>query len=152
MDAEICRSEPFRVMGVQIRVNPMITDFEDLWHQFLAREAEVAAFSSKKVSYEAYFTTDQRDLVDCLAGMAVQGVEAAPEGLVLREVGGSEEAVFTSQMATIKDDWGAIFQEWMPASGYEPDSTFPEYERYVLDPGGGPPAVTIHIPIRQRRQ
>ena len=152
MDAEIRKSNPFKVMGVQVRVNPMITDFEDLWHQFLAREAEIAPFSPEKVSYEAYFKTDQRDLVDCLAGMAVQGVETPPEGVVLREVGGSEEAVFTSQMATIKEDWGAIFQEWMPASGYEHDSTFPEYERYVLDPGGGPPAVTIHIPIRRKLQ
>jgi predicted transcriptional regulator YdeE len=148
-EAELRRREAFTVMGIQVLVNPMATDYEAIWRQFELREAEIAPHSPRKVYYGVFFPTDQEGLDDHLAGMAVEGVTEAPEGLVRRTVPAAEEAVFACTMDTIGATWAAAFGEWLPAHGYEYDHPSPCYERYV--PGSqGPVAVTIHIPLRRK--
>jgi DNA gyrase inhibitor GyrI len=53
-------------------------------------------------------------------------------------------------METIGATWAAVFAEWLPAHGYEYDHPSPCYERYVPVPEGGPPTVSIHVPVRRQ--
>jgi predicted transcriptional regulator YdeE len=150
MEAELTDRAAFSVMGIQVRINPMAADYEAIWHQFLPREAEIAPSSSEPVYFGVFSPTDEEGQDDFIAGMAVTAVDAVPGGLVLREIGAAREAVFACTMATIGETWAGSFQDWMPANGYEYDHPRPCYERYVPDPAGGHPSVTIHIPIRPK--
>lgn len=127
----------------------MTADYQAIWAEFEGREAAIAPHSPQQVYYGVFFPTDQEGLDDHLAGMVVDGVSEAPEGLVLRDVPAAREAVFPCTMATIGATWASAFEEWFPAHGYEYDHPTPCYERYVPGPDGVP-TVSIHIPVRAR--
>ena len=140
------------VMGVQVRLdNPMAADYESIWQQqFGPRQPEIAPYSSEEAAYGVYFPTEQEGVDDFVAGMAVSGVEEAPEGLVLREVPAAHEAVFRSGLRDLGATWQCIFGEWLPTSGYEHAMGGAPFERFPPGCHEGTAPVTIHVPVRKR--
>lgn len=152
MNPEIRERAAFQVMGIQVRVNPMTANYQEIWgSQYAPREAEVAPFSPDKAHCAVYFCAGQGDgLVDLVAGMRVEGVSAAPEGLVLRQVPAAREAVFTATLDTIGPTWGRIYGDWLPNSGFERDDASADYEVYPPEFGPQGGTLTIHVPIRKK--
>ena len=121
--------DAFWVLGIQEGANPMEVDYPAFWARFTERAAEVQPLAIEPAGYGVYFPTGEEGLVDVFGGMAVAAGVKVPEGLVLREVPTAEYAVFECTLSTIGPTWGAIFSEWLPASGYEEDRPKPCFAR-----------------------
>lgn len=144
MEPQIVEKEGFIVMGVLSAEAHENDDFETPWNDFMSHDEKVKAHSTDGAYYGVNF--GEKGAMEYLAGMAVEGVEDAPQGLALREVPGGRYAVFGCTVATIHEAYENIFGEWLPASRYEHDAR-PDFERYGPDTTSGGDEVLIHIPI-----
>jgi predicted transcriptional regulator YdeE len=143
--------KPFTVLGVYQRLDPRTADWQDIWaNKFGARRAEIEPFATDDSVYGVYIESGEPGLDDFWAGMAVEGVEQAPEGLSLRRIGGCLEAVFECTIPTLGATWGHIHQEWLPASEYRHGCHEAGFERFPpgCDQAGTP--MTVHVPIVKR--
>ncbi len=147
MEPQIVEKETFSVMGVQ-SASPFETDdFGPIWEEYMAHHGKVEPYSTDGAHYGVTFPGDEEGGLEYLAGMAVEGVEGAPEGLVLREVQGGRYAVFGCTVEAIHDTYEHIFHEWEPPAGYEVDSSRVGFERYRHDAAEGEPSVSVYVPI-----
>jgi AraC family transcriptional regulator len=141
--------EPFRVMGIVARVKmggESAEQFRAIWAEFESRHAEIASYAADRCYYGVSLGPDEQGMIDYLAGMAVEGVVEAPEGLTAREISGADYAVFPCSLKTIGETYGSIFGEWLPESGFRPDPSAPSFEKYP--PAGDESSpVLIHIPV-----
>lgn len=143
--------EPFTVLGVKVRVNPMTADYRAIWGDLYGpHDDAVKPFSRDGCYYSVYFETEEEGKDDLVVGMAVEGVESAPEGLLLCQVPGGREAVFDCPVSAIGPTWHAIFEEWMPSSGYRHDCDSAGFECFPPGADRGEVPVTIHVPVRKR--
>lgn len=150
MDAKIVKRPGSYVLGIGARINPMEAEYGELWEkQFTPRHDEIKALATEDDYFGAYYGTEEEGMADFIAGMAVGELDQVPEGLVHREIPAGEYAAFECTMATIGPTWGAIYEQWLPESGYVEDETRPSLEQYPPDMGEGPDApVTILVPIK----
>ncbi len=149
MEPAISSKESFHVMGVAARGNPMTMDYEDIWtNQFMRHQDHVASVSTRPECYGVYFETDEENIVDMVAGMAVPAGTEAPEGLVVREVPAATCAVFDCTLSTIAQTWGQIMGQWLPGSGYAFDTPKPAVEIYPPGPCDMNAGVQICVPVR----
>jgi AraC family transcriptional regulator len=142
----------FRLLGVQIRGNPMETDYSHLWHDlYMPRIAELEAYALGHECYGAYFATDVQGIDDIMAAKEVGPDAPVPDGLVARDVPAASYAVFDCQVKSIGPTWHAIFGEWMPTSGYSFDDGKAALEVYrpaeVAEHADAP--VEIWVPVRK---
>jgi len=150
MQATIQERKGFTVLGILVTIDPMAADYNDIWrNQYEPRADEIRAHATDEACFGIYFDCGKPGMVDFVAGAPVAGVGAPPEGLVLREIGPCTEAVFECSMAAIGQTWGAIFGQWMPASGYRIDESRPCLERFAPGCHEGTVPVTIHVPVRK---
>ncbi|MBO7745701.1 effector binding domain-containing protein [Paenibacillus sp. MWE-103] len=93
-----------------------------------------------------------------LIGMEATDFDNVPEGLVCREFGEAEYAVFTTPKVpeqefspSIQNTWNAIFTEWFPHSGYE-HAGKPEFELYDerCGPGNELWEMDIYVPVKRK--
>ena len=150
MEPKLVSREAFTVMGVAVRGNPAKLDYNDIWmSQFMAREADIKPYSVDGAYYGAYFCTGQEGLVDMIAGMAVEGVSDAPEGLVMREVPAATYATFECTVGTIGPTWGTI-ERWLAEGEYEWDHSKSDFEYYPPETAGEASPVTIYVGVRRK--
>ena len=135
-------------MGVQERVNNNDPQFyHTLWmERYMAHDEQVKPLSTDKAYYSVYFAMDQQEY--CLDGMAVVAGAQAPEGLVQRHVAAGRYAAFDCTVKTIGQTWQAIFNAWLPGSGFEVPPDGSSFEHYPPDTEAGESPVTIYLPIR----
>jgi AraC family transcriptional regulator len=149
MEPQFVDRPAFTVLGVQVRLNPMTADYPAIWGRlFQPRAGEIQPLSLGDECYGIYFATDEPGMDDYVAGMAVPPGTQARMGFVVREVPAAHDAVFECTIATIAATWRAIFEEWMPKSGFEPDLSAPAMERYAAGCCEESSPVTIHVPVR----
>lgn len=154
VEPKIVQREEFTVLGVLVEnLSPdELGGFEEVWgERFMSYHDRIEPLSTDKAYYGVTFATEGGGTVNYLAGMAVAGVEEAPEGLVLRRIPAGKEAVFQATVATIHKAYHLIFGEWLPASAYELDVSMPGFERYPPGTSGVDSPVFIHVPVRERR-
>ena len=147
-----CHKDAFWVLGIQERANPMQVDYHAFWDLFEARAAEVQPIATEPAGYGVYFPTGQEGVVDVFGGMAVAPDASAPDGLVLREVPAADYAIVECTMGGIGPTWGAIYEEWLPSSGYEEDGPKPCFEHFPPGCHEGTAPVRIHLPVRKKGQ
>ena len=142
----------FTVMGICEAINPMDADYKAIWSSgFMPHVGTIAPHSTDGCYYGVYFMIPgEKQLVDMVAGMAVAGVDEAPEGLAIRDVPAAECVVFSCTVATIGQTWQHAYGVWLPASEYEEDDSHSCFECYPPDTTGDDSPLTIHIPIRKR--
>jgi len=153
MEPKIITLEAFKVMGPQIRMNPMTANYKDLWeNHFDPHQQLIEACAAHPGYYGVYFSTGERGMADFVPSMAVRDDSVAAPPLVIRDVRGGLFAVFECSMAEIGGVWGFIYGKWLPQSEeYEEDPDGVCFERYS---GGQDPAgmrVTIHMPLKKKR-
>lgn len=141
--------ESFTVMGISAHVKmggESPEQFGAIWAGFEARHAEIASYATGGHYYGVSFGPDGQGMIDYLAGMAVEDVVEAPEGLAVRKIPGADYAVFACSLKSIGETYGRIFGEWLPESGFRPDPSAASFEKYP--PAGDETSpVLIHIPI-----
>jgi predicted transcriptional regulator YdeE len=151
VEPQIVEKGTFAVMGVQ-SASPFETDdFETIWEEYMAHHEEVEPYSTDGAHYGVTFPGEEEGVLEYLAGMATEGVEEAPEGLVLREVPGGRYAVFGCTVAAIHDTYEHIFHEWQPPAGSEVDSSRVGFERYEPGTASGESPVSIYVPVTAPR-
>jgi len=153
MEPKIISRDSFVCMGTLTRVTPEGQNSETyglIWKTFESYHGEIKPHSADEAYYGVSFATDQEGVVDYFACMAVEGVAAAPKGLVIRELPAARYAVFECPLQAIGETYRHIFGEWLAQSPYEISAAAPAFERYPPE-GKEDAPVRIHIPIRERR-
>ena len=138
MEPQIISKPAFDLLGVSERIDPAHADYTAIWGRFEAHHAAVAAASVDPGYYGVCLACAEPGKIEYLAGMAVQGVAQAPEGLALRHIPAQQYAVFACTMGTISATYAAIYGQWLPASGYECDEPGADFEYYPPDMSGSP--------------
>lgn len=140
------------VMGVEAPCQFDGPDFfKALWSErFAPREAEIKPYSPDGGYYSLYYCAGVERGVQVVAGMAVEGVTAVPEGLVLVEAPAGRYAVVETDMAGLSTAWNELNEHWLVESPWERADT-PDIEYYPPSTGsGGEMPVLICIPVRER--
>lgn len=117
----------------------------NLWRKFMPRRKEIKhLISEDKYSLQIFgddfwATGDENTPFTKWAGMVVSSDDDIPPGMKALKLTGGTYAVFIHMgrsgdfPATLK----FILEDWMPRSGYEPDSSRPQYEvlgsKYIND-------------------
>jgi predicted transcriptional regulator YdeE len=153
MEPRIAKREAFSILGIGARIKPMEADYSAIWRgQYDPRHAEISAVSTGEACYGVYFQCGEPDFVDFVAGMVVPHDTAVLDGLVLREVPAADlEAEFDCRLDGIGATWGAIFQTWLPGSGYECAEDLSCFEEFPPSAGAPDSPVVIHVPLRAAR-
>jgi len=150
MDYAIVNKPGFALLGLMERFPYQEDDFEGIWQRFMAYEGQIHPLSVDKAYYGAYYPNNDKSM-DYLAGMWVENVQEAPEGLTLREVPEARWAVFECTVATIGQTYDTIFKEWLPTARYEQVGPNPDaFERYPPNTDSGDTPVLIHIKVRPK--
>lgn len=91
---------------------------------------------------------EEKGEFDYLAGMEVASADAAPEGADIWEIEAQTYAVFPTRLSDLMDTMKAIYETWMPSSGYR-RAPSPEFEFYgeQFDPDDRQSIMYIYIPI-----
>lgn len=89
--------------------------------------------------------------LEYLAGVQVDGFEALPPEIGRMRVPEQRYAVFIHRdgAAALRAAWDAIWQRWLPASGWRPADS-PDFERYDparFDPATGRGEIEIWFPV-----
>ncbi len=137
----------FRVMGLESRDAFANDDFDSVWQQYMAYHDAISPHSTDGAHYGVYYCEGTGEPVVYLAGMAVEDVEQAPDGVVVREVPGGRYATFGCTVATIHDTYEFIFHAWQPAPEHRIDESRPNYECYLPNCTSGESPVQIYIPV-----
>jgi predicted transcriptional regulator YdeE len=139
----------FQVAGVINRGQPAELNFEDIWsNQYMPLDESIKAYSPDKGYFGIWFYPEEEQ--SYLAGMAVEGLAAPPQGAVIREVPGHLYAVFTCSMATIPQAYKAAYEEWLPQSEYEMDSTGCDFEYYPPGSEALEATALLYIPLKKK--
>jgi predicted transcriptional regulator YdeE len=137
-------------MGVVAHGSPEEIDFEAIWRDgFMPHHARIQSLSTDGAYYGVAIETGKADVIDYLAGMAVDDSADVPDGLVAHDIRATHDAVFECTVATISQAWDSIFKQWLPASGYVYDAPCECYEQYPPDTSDEDSPVLIHVPVRK---
>jgi AraC family transcriptional regulator len=121
MEHKIVDRDAFKVIGISAHGNPSSMNYGEIWSQFESYDEQVKKVSLDKGYYNVYFGTEEEDIVDLVAGMAVEGAPNVPEGLTIREVPAMRCAVFECTRTTIGQTYEYVYRDWLPRSQYEHD-------------------------------
>ena len=149
--AKIVERADVDVLGFGARINPTEADYSEIWASgFGPIQENVEALAVEPGYYGVYYGTDNENLVDFVAGVAVGDLDTVPDGATCRRVPGGTYAAFECKMATIGATWEAIYGKWLPTSGYDEDPARPGIERFPPR-GDGPDApVTVMVAIKPK--
>jgi predicted transcriptional regulator YdeE len=141
------------IAGVQEHGLPKDIDYKSLWaDRYMKFDAYLRPYSIDEAYYGVSFCSGADGVVDYVAGMAVEGLTSAPESLVLRELPAARFAIFPCTIQTIGQAYQEIYEQWLPQSPYDLDTTSADYEYYPPGTDSENALVLIYVPVRVRQQ
>jgi AraC family transcriptional regulator len=97
-----------------------------LWKRlevFLSQKSQRVNIKNPGVGYEVWSSDEEtaaKGLFDIFVGVEIKNLDDVPVELLVKVLPPTHYAVFTFHGADITSDWPRlIYQEWLPASGYE---------------------------------
>jgi AraC family transcriptional regulator len=121
-----------------------------LWQRFVPYIGKVPGQQGWE-TFGLCHSPDEDGSFEYIAGVRVSRVDELPPGLVHQRLPARRYAVFrhTGHISSIHETFAAIFQRWLPASGFQAADA-PEFERYSadFDPMAGRGHVDIWVPLR----
>lgn len=140
----------FTVVGLRIRTRPMAQDIPQLWDKFVPRIREIQHGIEPQVSYGLMGNFDlQAGAMDYMAGNPVKTIAELPKGMTSWDVPTNTYAVFETTLPKISETFDAIYNTWLPASGYQ-QAAGPYFERYGENFSPDTPKLSIYIPVEKR--
>ena len=148
----IGRREVFRVLGIQVRIDPWSADYPGIWEkQYMPHDETVAALADGAGHYAVYFSCDEPGKVDMVIGRSVGDSPEVPEGLVCREVPAAQYAVFECAMNAIAATWKGIYDQWLAGSSdYQAAENAACFEYFPPGVPDGKAPVSIHVAVRPK--
>ncbi|KVV02379.1 MULTISPECIES: GyrI-like domain-containing protein [Pseudomonas] len=125
----------------------------ELWERFI-RDMGGIANQEGEETYGVCCNPDGQGGFEYIAGVAISKLDDLPERFRWVELQPQEYAIFEHRgaLASLSQTFQAIWQQWLPASGYSAADA-PEFERYSADfnPGTGTGVLEIWLPIKKPR-
>lgn len=122
-----------------------------LWDTFLPELGKVPSQLGEE-AYGVCCNPDGEGGFEYIAGVAISKLDDLPERFRWIELQEQSYAVFEHRgpLDTLAQTFQAIWQEWLPQSGYEAVDA-PEFERYSADfnPDAGTGLVEIWLPVKK---
>ena len=122
-----------------------------LWHRFRPNIGNVPGQVGNVAYGVCCNTDDQTGSFDYIAGVEVTDFAPIPKDFATLRLIEQRYAIFTHEahISTIRDTFMAIFNDWLPTSGYRSANAAP-FERYDerFDPHTGMGGFEIWIPIK----
>lgn len=145
---------PMLIAGLREHVTSETWDKIDaLWWRFAPHIGSVPGQVGGRVAYGV--VADAGAGIDYLAGVEVTDVSGLPEGFSHARLPAQRYAVFEHQghVTKLKDTMTAIFDTWLPQSGYAHARTAGApafFERYgeMFDPQTGMGGIEVWLPIK----
>ena len=155
----------FTFYGDPFRLSPGWTEENEigrLWAHFMAyeekhREQLSLLILEPNITYEVHIYNDETPITgvfEVFVGSELADVALAPIETVIKVLPATQYAVFTIRGAAIVGDWPrAIYEEWLPESGYEMahnfhiqyhDGSFKGFDR--LDES----SLDVYLPVKPR--
>lgn len=151
MEPQIVTKPAFTVVGMLLRATPMTPEISKLWSRFAPRMDDVPHLAEPGVSYGVMDHYDvETSQFDYMAGCSVEQVDELPEGMERWGVSANTYAVFETTIPNLGQTWDAIYNGWLPTSGYR-HATGPYFERYseTFSPDDPASTLSIYIPIEK---
>lgn len=151
-EPRIINRESFVVMGFLTRITPETEcseTYELIWREFETFHEIIKPLSTDLNYYGITYNTDEVNVFDYLAGMAVKDLIEVPEGLMIKQIPSASYVVFESPVYAIGETYQYIFAEWFSQSLYKPGGDAPVFEQYPPQ-GQEELLVLIYIPIEKR--
>lgn len=140
----------FTVIGLLYRGDNKKGEIPQLWDAlFPDRAAEIAGKVNPHIAYGVEDNFDHEAGVwDYLAGYEVSPDAPVPSGMVRKHIPPQTYAVFAVTLPEIRQTMDAIYQQWLPHSGYK-RADGPEFEYYDqdFDPSAGKLGFYVYIPV-----
>ncbi len=148
MQPKIVPQPVLRLVGLEIRTQPMSPEIPALWRRFAARLSEIAGATEPGVALGAMRNEPDQALV-YLAGVPVAANALVPAGMTAWALPAGVHAVFEFPFGDIGRAYPFIFGTWLPGSGRQQD-TRPVLERYGADFSPDQPAspMQVRVPLR----
>ncbi|WP_235947530.1 AraC family transcriptional regulator [Paenibacillus glycinis] len=168
MDYRIAKKPAFKVIGYELQTTndgENLKEIPAFWQEYLKNGWEkkipnrVHADSPVELGICHGFDMDAGTFL-YLIGMEATDFDNVPDGLICREFGEAEYAVFSTPKVpeeqfspSIQSTWQAIFGEWFPHSGYE-HAGKPEFELYDerCGPGNELWQMDIYVPVKRKSE
>jgi AraC family transcriptional regulator len=131
MKPEVVTLPAIRLVGLEIRTQPMSPEIAALWPRFVARLSEIAGVTEPGVTFGAMRNECDQVLV-YLTAVPVAADAPIPAGMTAWDVPAGLQAVFEFPFGEIGRAYPFIFGTWLPGSGYEQDVR-PVLECYDAD-------------------
>ncbi|MCL7452058.1 MAG: GyrI-like domain-containing protein [Anaerolineae bacterium] len=151
MEATIVSRLAFTVVGLHYRGKNEENEIAQMWATSGSRLGEIEHVAEPGVAFGVIDHMDaEAGAFEYVAGLAVERAGDVPEGMVSWEIPAQTYAVFTCTLPTIRETMHRIYEEWLPASGYErPEG--PEFELYgpAFDPRDPGSEMEVWIPVRR---
>lgn len=149
MQPEIVTKPAFTVIGLLLHTKPMATEIPQLWDKFVPRMDEIAHVAEPHVSYGLMQHDGSMTQLDYMAGSSVTQADEVPAGMVRWDVPANTYAVFETNIATIGETFGYIYNTWLPTAAYQPVAA-PYFERYGEKFSPDNPVLAIYIPVQKK--
>lgn len=152
MQPQFVTKPAFTIVGLLIHTKPMAPEIPALWDQFVPRMGEVQHGAEPGGSYGLMGHFDQKTgMFDYMAGHAVEKVDNLPPGMTQWDVPANIYAVFEATLPTLGETFGAIYNTWLPTSGYQ-QAAGPNFEYYgeSFNPNDSAPELEIYIPVEKK--
>jgi AraC family transcriptional regulator len=152
MKPEIIDRQSFTVMGVTGHFKSAGDNFGPLWNEYMKVHEQIEVLGTSEGHYGVYLSPDHSSALDYLAGMAVDTIEDAPEGVEIREIPAARYAVFTCEFKDIGHAYGFIWNEWLKSSSYEQDNTKLGFDFFPPGTTDSPSPIEIWFPVVKKEK
>lgn len=150
MEPKIVTREAFQVMGVVGHFSSAAENFGSLWDDYMSFHDQIESLSAGEGHYGVYLSADHSKPLDYLAGMAVRGAEAPPDGVEVREVPAALYAVFECSFQDIGPTYGRIWDEWLKSSAYVQDIAKLGFDYFPPSMAKGGSQMEIWFPVKRK--
>lgn len=145
---------PMLIAGLQERYTlETATDIPSLWRRLVPHLGKIPG-QVDRVAYGVVSNMAGADGgFDYLSGVEVSDAGALPDGLVSISLPAHHYAVFAhdGHVSALKDTIGAIWNGWLPGSGYTTNTMPGLLERYGegFNPGNGLGDIEVWVPVQR---
>ena len=150
MEPEIVPQPAIRLVGLEIRTQPMSPEIPALWPHLVARLSEIASVTEPGVTFGAMRNESDQVLV-YLAAVPVSAGAPIPADMTAWDVPAGLHAVFEFPFGDIGRAYPFIFGTWLPGSLHQQDAR-PVLERYgaAFCPDQPDSPMQVRVPLRPR--
>ncbi|MBN1370448.1 MAG: GyrI-like domain-containing protein [Anaerolineaceae bacterium] len=154
MEPRLVDFPALHLVGVRYHGDSSGGELERVWQQFGEKMAQSLLAAQPRRTFGLWVYPDSfqtsRDF-DYLAGLAVEGLDAVPQGMVERRLAARRYAVFehVGSLRNIRRTYVYAYGEWLPHSGLKPAAQYDleGYDERFTGPDRGDSILSILIPV-----